>query len=56
MQANELIIIGGPNGSGKTTLAKEYLTFSDYKYLSADDIAFELNPESPASVRLQAGK
>jgi len=56
MQANELIIIGGPNGSGKTTLAKEYLTFSDYKYLSADDIAFELNPESPDSVRLQAGK
>lgn len=52
----ELVIVGGPNGSGKTTLAKEYLQIKDYEYLSADDIAFEINPENPASVRLEAGK
>jgi predicted ABC-type ATPase len=54
---NELIIVGGPNGSGKTTLAREFLAnTNDYQYLSADDIAFEINPDNPASVRLQAGK
>lgn len=55
---NELIIIAGPNGSGKTTLAKEYLDTNkgEYVYLSADEIAYEINPEDPISVRLEAGK
>lgn len=55
---NELIIIAGPNGSGKTTLAKEYLGSNkgEYVYLSADEIAYEINPEDPISVRLEAGK
>lgn len=55
---NELIIIAGPNGSGKTTFAKEYLdtTEDEYVYLSADEIASEINPDDPASVRLQAGR
>jgi predicted ABC-type ATPase len=52
----ELVIIAGPNGSGKTTFAKEYLKVSNYKYLSADDIAYELDPNNPSSVRLKAGK
>lgn len=55
---NELIIVAGPNGSGKTTLAKEYLDAKkgNYAYLSADEIAYEINPENPISVRLEAGK
>jgi predicted ABC-type ATPase len=55
---NELIIVGGPNGSGKTTFAKEYLDAKEgeYVYLSADEIAYEINPDEPASVRLQAGR
>jgi len=55
---NELIIVGGPNGSGKTTFAKEYLEAKEgtYVYLSADEIAYELNPADPASAKLQAGK
>ncbi len=52
----ELLIVGGPNGAGKTTLAKEILEEKEYKYLSADDIACELNPADPLSVRLKAGK
>jgi len=55
---SELIIVGGPNGSGKTTFAKEYLDAKEgeYMYLSADEIASEINPDDPASVRLQAGR
>lgn len=55
---HELIIVAGPNGSGKTTLAKEYLDSNkgEYVYLSADEIAYEINPEDPISVRLEAGK
>lgn len=54
----ELVIIAGPNGSGKTTLAKEYLDSGegDYTYLSADDIASELDPKNLTSVRLTAGR
>jgi predicted ABC-type ATPase len=52
----ELIIIGGPNGSGKTTLARELFNENSYEYLSADEIAYELNPKNPLSVRLKAGK
>jgi predicted ABC-type ATPase len=52
----ELIVVGGPNGSGKTTLAKELIADQKITYISADDIAYELAPENPESVRVQAGK
>lgn len=52
----ELIIIGGPNGSGKTTLARELLKENADEYVSADDIAYELNPKNPLAARLVAGK
>lgn len=52
----ELIIVGGPNGSGKTTLAKELIADQKITYISADDIAYELAPNNPESVRVQAGK
>jgi len=52
----QLIVVGGPNGSGKTTLALEILAEKCIEYISADDIAYELAPENPESVRIQAGK
>lgn len=52
----ELVIISGPNGSGKTTFAKSFLKKHSFKYLNADEIAKELNPESIETVRLSAGK
>lgn len=53
---NKLVVVGGPNGSGKTTLAREILDEQDYEYISADDIAYEMAPDHPASVKIQAGK
>lgn len=52
----ELIVVGGPNGSGKTTLSKELIADQKITYISADDIAYELAPNNPESVRVQAGK
>lgn len=53
---NTLFVIGGPNGSGKTTLARELLDNQSATYISADDIAYELNPKNPHLARIQAGK
>ncbi len=56
LKEKEFIIVGGPNGSGKTTLARELIADQEITYISADDIAYELSPENPESVRVQAGK
>lgn len=53
---NTLFVVGGPNGSGKTTLARELIDNQNATYISADDIAFELNPQNPHLARIQAGK
>ena len=50
------IIVAGPNGAGKTTFAEKYLDVHGLEYVSADKIAFKLNPEEPIRVRIQAGK
>lgn len=55
-QKNQLIVVAGPNGSGKTTVAREIIENTNYQYISADDIAYELAPENPLSARIQAGK
>ena len=52
----QLIVVGGPNGSGKTTLALEIVAEKEITYISADNIAYELNPENPENVRIRAGK
>jgi len=52
----EALIVGGPNGAGKSTFALEYLQERDLRYLSADRIAVELNPEAPEEAKIQAGK
>lgn len=56
LHTKTIFVVGGPNGSGKTTLAKELLESQRAKYISADDIAFKLNPENPHRARIQAGK
>lgn len=43
------IIVAGPNGSGKTTVAKEIIEYQHFRYLSADDIAYEISPSNPLS-------
>lgn len=56
MQKGELIVIGGANGSGKTTFAREILDKSSIKYLGADEIAYELNRQSPEKVAIEAAR
>ena len=51
-----LVVVGGPNGCGKTTFAKFYARNASLPYLGADDIAFEMAPHDPASVRVSAGR
>ena len=50
------LVVGGPNGAGKSTFATEYLTERDQRYLSADHIASEINPDAPEEAKIQAGK
>lgn len=52
----KLVVVGGPNGCGKTTFAKLYAQTASLRYLGADDIAFEMAPHDPASVRVGAGR
>ena len=52
----KLIVVGGPNGSGKTTFILEYLKTEPLPYLSADAIAYELDPVSPQANAIQASR
>ena len=51
-----IIIVAGPNGSGKTTVAREIIENQNMRYISADDIAYQISPSDPLSARIQAGK
>lgn len=55
---SNLYIIAGPNDAGKTTAAKVLLpeVFQVNTFLNADVIAAQLNPISPESAALQAGR
>lgn len=56
MDHPELIVVGGPNGAGKSTFIREFLERKPYRYLCADEAAFEINPENPESVAIEAGR
>ncbi len=49
-------MVGDPNGAGKTTFVRSFLRDVPFRYLGADQIAYELCPEDVASVALQAGR
>ncbi|MCL1972524.1 MAG: zeta toxin family protein [Endomicrobia bacterium] len=51
------LILGGANGVGKTTFSREILDEYEYsKFLNADEIAKEINPENISAVKISAGK
>ena len=52
----KLYILAGANGSGKSTISKVLLPAEGIVYINPDDIAWELNPENPVAVQIQAGK
>lgn len=52
----EIMVVSGPNGSGKTTLAEDYAAHFGWRYLGADKIAGELNPDDPTSTRIAASR
>lgn len=53
----EIYVIGGCNGSGKTTFALNiFPNIGDLKFINADLIAAELNPNNPERVAIQASR
>ena len=56
IDSGELVALLGPSGCGKTTFARYYARTESLPYLGADDIAFEMAPHDPASVRVKAGR
>lgn len=52
----KLYILAGANGSGKSTISKVFLPSEGLVYINPDDIARELNPGSPESAKIEAGK
>jgi predicted ABC-type ATPase len=51
-----LYIIAGANGSGKTTFAMNFAQLKDLKFINADEIAKEYDPEDIQKYKVKAGK
>ena len=51
-----LIVIAGPNGSGKSTLTRRTLQDSNLPIIDPDAIARGVNPSSPESAAITAGR
>jgi len=49
-------ILSGANGSGKSTISKVLLPTEEIDYVNPDDIAKNLSPQDPLSVRIEAGR
>lgn len=56
MQQPEIIVIGGANGSGKTTLTREIIVKTGIVYLGADEIASEINRQTPENAAIDAAR
>ncbi|WP_202895868.1 AAA family ATPase [Iningainema tapete] len=54
--APKLTIIAGPNGSGKSTLTRYIQSNLDAPIIDPDAEAGKINPSSPESVAVAAGK
>lgn len=52
----QLILVGGSNGSGKTTFAKGLIEKTGFRYIGADDFAYQLNKDDVQSVEIPAAK
>jgi len=51
-----LFIIAGANGSGKTTFAMNFAQLENLKFINADEIAKEYDPNDIQKYKMKAGK
>ena len=51
-----LYIIAGANGSGKTTFALNFAELEDLKFINADEIAKQFDPNDLQKYKVKAGK
>ncbi len=51
-----LYLIAGANGSGKSTIARLLLPQKELVFVNPDEIAKDLSPKDPPSVRIEAGR
>lgn len=56
MDELKLLLVGGPNGSGKSTFAIHHSAKTGLRYIGADQIAFDIFPADPQSVRIEAAR
>lgn len=52
----QLVLVGGSNGSGKTTFSKGLIEKTGFKYIGADEFAYQLNKDDVQSVEVPAAK
>jgi len=56
LRVKKLYIIAGANGSGKTTFAMNFAQLNDLKFINADEIAKEYDPDNIYKYKMKAGK